>query len=220
MIQLTVLDRAKSVAFQKGQLEHRLALETAYETAVADILFNGPRSAFARMPAETVYTLNAKTVKVSVSAESGRIDVNKADLALIDRALMGLGIGSSQRAAFTGRLTQQRQSGSEIATMADLGDILRKARMDANGGICVAQYLTVYSGLPRPLAGHMPGELMRAIGEPNLSTSAGFQPGSALRIAIAAPGGPPLVAVVRITARLDRAVDALDWHKAAGCTKP
>lgn len=218
VIQLMVLDRAKSTAFDKAQLKHRLALETAYETAVADMLFNGPRSAFAKLPAETSYTLNGKAITVRMSAESGRLDVNKADLTLIDQALMGLGVNNPERTAFLGVLTSARNKVAGIATTDDLDAALRETGLDSNYGFCMAQYLTVHSGLPRPLAGQMPTELARAIGEPDLSTNAGVQPGSALRIAIAALGGPPLVVVVRITARLDQAADVLDWSAAATCT--
>lgn len=217
IIQFTVLSRAKSLSFEKDQIEHRLALETAYETAIADMLFNGPRSAFAKMPSQTVYTLNGVSIRISVSSESGKLDINQADPALIDRALMGLGIDASKRTAFLGVLAGNRSSGLNIAMTADLEAALQQAGVGPAGGFCGPQYLTAHSGLPRPLAGQMPLELARAIGQPSSQSDTGFQPGSALRIAVTKPDGPPLVATVRITGRLDQAVDVLDWRIGGDC---
>ena len=217
IIQFTVLNRAKSLTFEKDQIEHRLALETAYETAIADMLFNGPRSAFAKMPSQMVYTLNGVSMTISVSSESGKLDINQADPALIDRALMGLGIDASKRTAFLGVLAGYRSSGFVISMTADLEAALQQAGVGPAGGFCGLQYLTAHSGLPRPFTGQMPPELARAIGEPSTQRNSGFQPGSALRIAITKPGGPSLVAVVRMTGRLDQAVDVLDWRIGGDC---
>ena len=221
VIQLTVFNRAQSIAFDREQLERRLALETAYETAVADLLFNGPRSSFAQLPAKSNYNLNGKAITVLVVSESGKLDINRADPGLIDRALMGLGVDSSTRAAFLGTIAATRIKGANIATMPELEAAWQEAGLNSivgrNNSFCAAKYLTVYSGLSRPQSGQMMPELARAIGESHQTADAGVQFGSAMRITIATAEGHPLIVVIRITGRLDNAIDVLDWHRGSDC---
>lgn len=217
VIQLTVLNRAKSIAFERGQLERRLALETAYETAVADILFNGPRSSFAKLPGQTDYTLNGVSVRISVSSESGKLDINQADPALIDRALMGLGVDATKRSALQGSLLNMRSSTSAKLSPSEMEQLLQEVGLGPSGGQCIARYFTAHSGLQRPTSGQMAPELAQAIGEPNVPMEFGIQPGQALEIVITAKSFQPLKAIVRITGRLDQAVELLDWKFSRWC---
>lgn len=217
LIQFTVLNRAKNLAFDKEQIGQRLALETAYETAVADLLFNGPRSEFSKLPATANYTLNGKSMTIHVSSESGKLDINDADLALIDRALMGLGVDATKRSALQGLLLNKRSSTSARLASSEIEQLLQEVGLGPNSGQCIDRFFTAHSGLERPTKGQMPPELSQAIGEPNTPTQAGIQPGQALEIVIRAQSFQPLKAVVRISGRLDHPVELLDWKLSEEC---
>jgi len=52
LLMLRNLHAAEAYSDDRPQLQLRYAQESAVETVVADILFNGPRSEFARLPAK------------------------------------------------------------------------------------------------------------------------------------------------------------------------
>ena len=164
------------------------------------------------------YDLSGVKMKVTLKAESGKLDINQADLAFLDRALRGMGIAATPRNAFLGQLAMDRSAGRNIGSGPELYAALSDAGiLDQYPAFCSDHLLTVHSGLPRPTVGQMPPELASAIGEVQVASSAEPKPGDALRMTISADGGAPLVAVVRITGRLDNPVAVLEWKHAGDC---
>lgn len=211
------LRQAEELSFERAQSQIKYAQESAIETVVADILFNGPRSEFARLPAETTYNIHGARMRISVTSESGKIDVNQADPKLIDRALRGLGIAASQRQNLLRILQTERSAGRLFESPADIASTMEQAGIPSNGGFCPNDFFTTYSGLGQPVQGQMQPELARALGQASLPQGLRTRPGAAFRIAVEAAGSAPITAVVRTSGLIGRASTVLHWTDQAEC---
>lgn len=211
------LRTSQELSFEREQAQIRYAQESAIETVVADILFNGARSQLARLPAKTSYTINGVVMRVRVSSESGKIDVNQADPVLIERALRGLGIAASQRQAFLAIIASELSASRLFQSPADVAAAMQQAGIMFDRGFCPGTYFTTFSGLGQPVAGQMRPEVSKALGLPNLPTSARASSGTAVRISVTADGTRPLTAVVRISGLIGQAYSVLDWSDQAHC---
>lgn len=217
LLMLKNLQVAEVYSDDREQLQARYAQESAVETVVADILFNGPRSEFARLPAETAYRFGDRTLKISVTGEGGKIDVNQADPALIERALRGLGIAALPRQNFVNGVKERQRSGRLFRSIADVEEAISQAGFDGTSGFCAEDYFTAYSGLALPQTGQMHPKLARALGQASLETDAPSSIGSAMRIRVQGEQGLPLVAVVRASGLIGESHRVLDWEYRAGC---
>jgi len=218
VIMLHNLRNAQEYSFERDMMQQRFAKESAIETVVADILFNGPRSEFARLPAEAIYFINDTQMQVRVSSESGKIDVNQADPALIERALRGLGVSALPRQAFLNIIARKRGAGRLYQSILDVESAMRQAGFDMENGFCAEQYFTVYSGLSQPQAVQMDAALARALGQANLAANARAKPGTALRVEVKAKEGLPMTAIIRTSGLIDQSYSVLDWNDAKGCS--
>ncbi len=217
VIMIHNLRASEELSFEREQTQIKYAQESAVETVVADMLFNGPRSELARLPAETSYTINGIAMQVRISSESGKIDVNQADPVLIERALRGLGISSSQRQAFLAIVAGERSASRLFQSPTDVGAAMQQAGMAVGSGFCPDNYFTTFSGLGQPAPGQMRPELTKALGQPSLPTEARASPGTALRVSINTDGASPLIAVIRTSGLIGRSYSVLDWSDQAGC---
>ncbi len=217
VIMIHNLRASEELSFDREQTQIKYAQESAVETVVADILFNGPRSELARLPAQTSYTINGIAMQVQVTSESGKIDVNQADPALMERALRGLGISGSQRQAFLAIIAGERSASRLFQSPTDVGAAMQQAGIAVGSGFCPDNYFTTFSGLGQPVAGQMRPELAKALGQPSLPTEARASPGTALRVSIKADGASPLIAVIRTSGLIGRSYSVLDWSDRAGC---
>lgn len=217
LLMLKNLHAAEAYSADRDQLQTRYAQESAVETVVADILFNGPRSEFARLPAQTSYRFGDIALNIRVTGEGGKIDINQADAALIDRALRGLGIAAVPRQNFVSRVKERQRSGQLFRSIADVEEALSKAGLDGTSGFCAEDYLTTYSGLALPQASQMDPRLARALGQASLEADVPASIGSAMRIEVLGEQGLPLVAVVRVSGLIGESHKVLDWQYGAGC---
>ena len=214
LLMLKNLHAAEAYSDDREQLQLRYAQESAVEMVVADILFNGPRSEFARLPAKTTYRFGDIALNISVTGEGGKIDLNQADAALIERALRGLGVAALPRQNFVSRVKQRQSSGR---LFADVEQAMSQAGFGAESGFCAEDYFTTYSGLAVPQASQMDPRLARALGQASLAVDAPTSIGSAMRIMVQAEQGLPLVAVVRVSGLIGESHKVLDWQYGKGC---
>lgn len=217
LLMLRNLHVAEAFFDDRAQLQMRYAQESAVEMVVADVLFNGPRSEFARLPAQTSYRFGDIALKISVTGEGGKIDVNQADSALIERALRGLGVAALPRQNFVSRVKERQRSGRLFRSIADVEQAMSQAGFDGTGDLCTEEFFTVYSGLAQPQPGQMNPRLALAVGQASLSAEAPASIGSAMRIAVQGEQGLPLVAVARVSGLIGQSHKVLDWRYGAGC---
>lgn len=217
LLMLKNLRSAEDYSFERDQIQARYAQESAIETVVADMLFNGPRSDFARLPAETSYTINGSQISVKVSSEAGKIDLNRADAALIERALRGLGISGQPRQAFLSGVLRERNAGRLFYSMVDVEGAMQRAGFNLAGGFCAGRYFTVYSGLSQPQADQMDADLARALGQVSLASDVRASPGTALRVEVKSAEGLPIVAVIRTSGLIDQSHNVLAWRHINNC---
>ena len=218
LLMLRNLHAAEAYADDREQLQIRYAQESAVETVVADILFNGPRSEFSRLPAKTSYRFGDIALNISVTGEGGKIDVNQADVALIERVLRGLGIAALPRQNFVNRMKERQQSDRLFRSLADVEEAMQQAGFDAESGFYAEDYFTTYSGLALPQASQMDPRLALALGQASLPTNAPTSIGSAMRIMVQGEQGLPLVVEVRVSGLIGESHRVLDWEHARGCS--
>ncbi|MEP2103755.1 MAG: hypothetical protein ABJP02_16615 [Parasphingorhabdus sp.] len=211
---------SEELSFEREMIKIGDAQESAVETIIADILFNGPRSQFALLPATSEYRIDGVSMQVSVSNENGKIDLNQADLELIRRALQGLGVSGVPREKFVMLVRQGRYTEHPFRSMIDVSSAFAQAGIGTTDGFCPEQYFTAFSGLSQPQSNQMDPRLSKALGEASSSDQQRFRPGNALRLEIVAEKGLPLVAVVRTSGLIDRSHSVLDWGVGAGCYQP
>jgi len=205
MLMLIGLRRAEHQSARIEQLRLTLAAESAVETVVADLVLNGPRSQWHQLPANGRYTIDGIALGISVTSENGKIDINRADPALVDRALRGLGVAGEARAANVAAISAQRAQRKTTGTLADMRKLLAANPTGSAGLACPERYFTVFSGLGRPSSTMMAPELARALGEPEQSAPANVTPGSALRISVKSRNGAPTaIMFVRILGQIGR----------------
>jgi hypothetical protein len=199
------------------QVQARLDLDAAVETIVADLLFSGEQSQWARAPVQGTIDIAGRSVSAEVSSEAGRLDLNDGDPAIIDRALQGLGVPAAGREMLAGRLQQFRTQNRRIASQAMLDHVLTGVAGDA--GLCLDRYVTLYSGLTRPDETAMPPSLARALAVPQGGGEAptALRPGTAIRLRLRSAQGASLLAVIRVVGTLGRTYDVMRWTPAPDC---
>lgn len=217
LLMLKNLHAAEAYSDDREQLQMHYAQESAVEMVVADILFNGPRSEFARLPAETTYRFGDSTLKISVTGEGGKIDVNQADPALLEQALRGLGIAALPRQNFVNGVKERQRSGHLFRSIADVEQAMQQVGFDGTSGLCAEDFFTTYSGLALPQASQMAPKLARALGQASLDAGVPTSIGSVLRIVVQGEQGLPLVAVVRASGLIGQSHKVLDWEYGARC---
>lgn len=204
------LSEAREMTDAKERLEQKLALESAIETVFADRLFNGPRSRWWLLPADGVIRAGDRRVKVRVTSESGRLDMNEADLALLDTALRGFGLDGNERGGLIVHLQRLRSTGRRLRSLAEMEAVLAAATADRS---CFKKHLTIASGLAEPRANHMSAELAKALGEPTGSFGpVAADAGAALRVEASLPAGASLMAIGRLTSQTDRPLSISAWR--------
>jgi hypothetical protein len=181
------------------QLAEKLALDGAIDSVVADILFNGNRSGWVQLPANGSVEVGGHQVSVSVTNESGLLDVNDADPKLIDGALRGFGVSARPRAAFIDQLLLRRVTKQPLRSRDELLRAIAVAGVKTSGGVCLVDMLTTSSGLSTPQADQMPEALARAMGISTAGTGGGgVTSGGAVRISTRVGADASATEVVRV----------------------
>lgn len=171
LMMLRGMTEAREARSEGELLRHKLALDGAVETVVADRLFNGPRSPWSRVQAQGSLDIDGTAVQVRSTSENGRLDFNATELATVDRALQGLGVGAGNRRVVLGRMQQLRRRDERLSSFAALEALLSQAQKDTS--VCLADMMTLDSGLPQPRAGQMPDKLAFALAMVDGSEAAG-----------------------------------------------
>lgn len=221
-IQLATIASVEEQAFDQKQIERELAMESAFETAMADILFYGNGGAFRQLPATTNYQIDGFSLTVHISGENGKLDLNQAEPALIDRALRGFDIPSSQRESIIDAILAKRGNDVRIQTVADIEQIFGVNGVElsspfGSGDFCPSRFFTPFSGLAQPSTVGMEPRLARALNLIPAGQTSEFQTGQVNRVRIEARDGPPLITYIRITGNLDQPVKIIDWGHYPAC---
>ncbi len=204
------------------RLKTRLALESAVEMVIGDILFRGPASRWIVVPGQGQVDVGGTPVGVTMTSEDGRLDLNEVDLDTLDTALRGFGVTATARGAMIGQVKAARDEKRRIASWAEVERIVALAGSASPGGPCLLDELTIYSGRGQPNQRHMDTGLARALGIVRVGDTGGtIDPGSAVRIVATMPKGARLVAVVRITGLVDEPYLVSYWRVgSSGCGTP
>jgi len=217
ILMLRSLAGATTAADHDEAIERRLALESAIETVLADRLFGSQRSAWWLAPAQGRIAIGGHDVLVRMTSESGRLDVNMANPALIDTALRGFGVGAGERERILARLLALRAMKKSIGSLAELENLLASA----GGTTCLADHFTWVSGFAEPRPDQISPDLSHALGGRGGATGEGgpreLEGGAAMRIEAAEAGGQPIVAIVRLTGLIDQPVQANAWGASSPC---
>lgn len=211
VMMLTALREAEGTRFAIDDARRRLAQQSAIETAIADILFEGRQSVFAQLPAQRVYTIDGIDVTVSARSEAGKIDFNQADPQLIERALRGLGVGGQPRERFLADIAARREADRPFVALDDALAAARAAGVAMPDGAPLATHFTTYSGRSRPDPQHLAADLARALNEPAATGPGRVTLGDAVVLTAGTGDARPSSAVVRVTGRLDEAYQILAW---------
>ncbi len=219
ILMLRSLAGANAAAEHQDMIERRLALDSAIETMLADRLFNGNRSAWAVAPAGGAIAIGNRQIALRVTSESGRLDVNAADPALIDAALQGFGLAGAERTRIVDRLTAMRATRRRIGSLPELMALLGQAQ--ARGGACLADSLTWTSGLTQPRPDQMERALAAALGGRNGATGdprpSPPEAGASLRIEASEAGGAAMIAIVRTTGLPEQPTSVSVWGSPPPC---
>jgi hypothetical protein len=216
VLMLWSLNATKSANNQSAALADKILLESAVETVFAERLFDGNRSQWWRTPAFGRVVIDNRTVEVSVTSESGRLDINEADLKLIGRALAGLGVPSTVRTRALVGLQIGRGNNRPITSFADIRALLG---VDLSSNNCVEENVTFVSGLPTPRPDQLPPSLARALGQPSLQDTSVPEPGAALRVVVRINRGAGLLVVARITGLQGNPIAISSWDYAPSCAQ-
>ncbi len=220
ILMLRSLAASTAAADRSEEVERRLAIESATETLLADRLFKSQGSRWWQAPSEGAIMIGEREIRLRMTSESGRLDVNNADTALIDTALRGFGVGKGDRDRILERLTALRTLKKGIRSAGELEALVAGVRTPPE--ICLVDELTWVSGLAEPNPGHMSPALARALGGRGGArgdgASAPVEGGAALRIEAAEAGGRPLVSIVRLVGLADRPLEISAWTIPTACT--
>jgi len=218
LIMLRGIERGSAARADGDALNARLGLESGVEAVIADILFNGPRSRWATLPASGSIEVGGDLPPPDrVSSETGRLDLNDGNLDTIDLALRGFGIDATRRRALVDELRAKRARKERIGSWAEAQMLLAGVQGNARRQQCLEQDLTLYSGLAAPRPDQASPQLAHALGLAVAGSSAAIEPGAAIRIEVTAPQGMALTSVVRLTGARDDPYVAMRWDFGAPC---
>jgi len=219
LMMLRSAGRAETIKEGSKLVQAKFDVQAAVDTVAADLLMQGGRSQWARLPAQGIIRIDGRDVTIEASSENGRLDLNDGDLAIIDRALQGLGIASPQRTAFHQSLDSFRAAQGRMTSIADARPLL--ATLDEGaGGSCIDSWFTLYSGLSQPSETQMSGEMAKALALP-IGEGTGAMPmrsGEAIRLYIRASNGYTLLAIIRVVGIQATGYHILRWSDDFTCS--
>jgi hypothetical protein len=212
---LRALGTTRLAAADGEALTREMALDGAVQTALASLLFEGPRSPWAAPGAAPAVQVGPSAVELRVSSESGRLDANSVEPRLLSAALQGLAVAPEERERLVSAIEAARAERREIASASELRALLRGA--GAAPPECLDDVFTVYSRMATPARGQMPDRLARALGEP-AGAAAAYQAGGALRLEARLPSGGALTVVARLTGLHQSPLAVHRWEYRLDCT--
>jgi len=125
---------------ERTALADSLLREAAMETLIAELVINGKRSAWALVPRSEAISIDGVAVQASLAADTAKLDVNDAELGVIDAALQ-TELSAVDRAIVLTRLARYRQAGRRLSSDAELA-----ALFAGTAHRCGWERLSVHSG--------------------------------------------------------------------------
>jgi len=218
LLMLQGIERGSAARAEGDALKTRLSLESGVEAVIADILFDGPRSRWANLPANGSIDVGAGApLQVRVSSETGRLDLNDGDLNTIDLALRGFDVNATRRRSLVDELVARRARKERIGSWAEAQMLLRGVLTNANRESCPEEDFTLYSGLSGPKPDQASPQLARALGYATAAGENPTPPASAVRIEVTAAGGLTLTSIVRATGLRDEPISTMRWDYGEQC---
>ncbi len=213
-LMLIAIKRGQAISKQEQAVTLKLAEESVIETVAADIIFQGPRSEWASLPHQSVYEVYGIRFDVLMESEAGKIDINAADIELIERALQGLGLSSRRRQLLLERIKRKRSQNRRFISFLEWG--LNPS--DLSSGKCPNRYFTIASGQSRPSENFLDADLARALAIPTNAPSGRLQLGNAVTLYIKPiAGGVAHGYILRITGTGDDPFTILDINSDTNC---
>lgn len=162
LLMLRSMTAARELRLDDDRLSAEQADTDAVELIAADLVFDGPRSRWAQLPANGSLTLDGHTLAVTITAEDGLLDVNRAELPHIDGTLQDHHFSTAERARLLERMTAARAEHHKIGSFAELAaqgrDIVAPGTED-----CLASALSPFGGINASMSGGTPriGSVLR-----------------------------------------------------------
>ncbi len=196
MLTLHSLRQARDVAAAKDAASMRLDLDDALARLVASMLFQGPAGSWGHIPAKGVLDLDQGHADVAIEREDKRLDVNKAALGDIDRALQDKGFSADARNQIAARLATARAAHRLIGTFADVQSA-GSGILPPDRAACLNVVLSPFGGLQ--------------IGPSTIGDTVPVRVGDTLRVTIG-QGAQTRIAVIRLQGMRDDPYSVLDWY--------
>ena len=108
VLMLRSVRASEALVADRSAIRDHLRLDSALETALADMLFYGQASVIARSGGAGRYSVDGSDITVRASTESNRVDINIAPLPIIEAALTQRGVSPDRRASILDTLTVMR----------------------------------------------------------------------------------------------------------------
>lgn len=220
---LTALRESKAAHGARNQLAADMAVESAVQLVIADLIENGGRGRWGKTPASGTIMVDDIAVELSVTNEAGRLDLNEAEPSTIDGTLMGLGVAPDTRERVLGEVARLRLAKRRLGYWAELERLLALASHD---GQCLVPLFTLWSGQAMPTPQQMPQALAKAMGQMG---NIGGEPastdtitGQVFRVVAQTrePSATRLIAMVRVTNWLGNPYGIHVWNRSApGCER-
>lgn len=190
LLMLRSMTSARDLKAQDARLLAGEAADDAVERVAAELVFDGPRSRWAQLPANGNMDVDGENLAIRVTAESNVAGVNIAEPRVIDGALQDRGYRSAERVALLDRIGQTRAARHKISSFSEIAG-LGQGILAPGAEDCLVTTLS-------PFGSALPG-----------SGNGGIRIGSVLRITVAA-GGSQRVYVLRLITANDRPYALLD----------
>jgi len=217
MLMLRTFTMARAVSTEQRLLESDVAAQSAIETVLADRLFVGARSHWWMLPAEGTVRVGGRDVRMRLTSEGGRLDLNEADPGRIDAALRGLGLSATGREAVLASLRERRRSQRRVRSLAEMRGLFSGPETALPSDICIDDLVTFASGRPEPSPATMPARLAAALG-----VAAPPSPGSGETDALRIEAEPVVAGQRRVTRAVARVtvtgVLAQSFERSAACS--
>lgn len=159
-----LLLRAQSASVKataaEDMLAGTLAIDAAVETVIMDVLVNGSRSQWAILPATGHVSIEDAQLDVRITSELGRVDLNEAEIKIIEQALARYQVSPAAAGRLKVTLLRRRGENRPLRSWSEVEAILPRSG-------CLAEHFTIFSGLAVP---------QRASGPDNYGTDRGMAP--------------------------------------------
>lgn len=190
-------------------LKARLALDAALETIVADRIINGDRSNWSRAPMAGTIMIDDVAVQIRSTDESLRIDINRADMQVLDLVLRQAGLREREKQAALGRIALARGQEQPVRSLVEMGAILAHYNR-IEGERCLLDIFTATAGTQNtsPTSEHLSSA--HALPET-------LRPGTIQRLELKVPQGMARTVLMRIIGQQRDAMAVVDWSEGQMC---